>query len=116
MFLFFFGKEMCGVVSGKSLAYNTRTDSTPSCQGRSKSRYRNQPQKSQLLATHAMMIDCSKNRKCYEENTGNHLAPLSHSQRLLLERFHIVLMMPMVVMVDVFVIVMSAGSFSIYVH
>ena len=53
---FFFGKEMCGVVSGKSLAYNTRTDSTPSCQGRSKSRYLNQPQKSQLLATHAMMM------------------------------------------------------------
>lgn len=42
--------------SGKSLAYNTRTDSTPSCQGRGKSRYRNQPQKSQLLATHAMMM------------------------------------------------------------
>lgn len=54
--LVLFGKEMCGVVSGKSLAYNTRTDSTPSCQGRSKSRYRNQPQKSQLLATHAMMM------------------------------------------------------------
>ncbi len=60
--------------------------------------------------------DCSKNRKCDEENTGNHLASLSHSQRLLLERFSIGLMMPMVVMVDVFVIVMSDGSFSIYVH
>ena len=57
MFLFFFRKgDVRCCFSGKSLAYNTRTDSTPSCQGRSKSRYRNQPQKSQLLATHAMMM------------------------------------------------------------
>lgn len=76
-----------------------------------------QPTSEKPVACHACNDDdCSKNRKCYEENTGNHLAPLSHSQRLLLERFHIVLMMPMVVMVDVFVIVMSDGSFSIYVH
>lgn len=76
-----------------------------------------QPTSEKPVACHACNDDdCSKNRKCYEENTGNHLAPLSHSQRLLLERFHIVLMMPMVVMVDVFVIVMSASSFSIYVH
>ena len=76
-----------------------------------------QPTSEKPVACHACNDDdCSKNRKCDEENTGNHLAPLSHSQRLLLERFHIVLMMPMVVMVDVFVIVMSDGSFSIYVH
>ena len=76
-----------------------------------------QPTSEKPVACHACNDDdCSKNRKCDEENTGNHLASLSHSQRLLLERFSIVLMMPMVVMVDVFVIVMSAGSFSIYVH
>ena len=76
-----------------------------------------QPTSEKPVACHACNDDdCSKNRKCDEENTGNHLASLSHSQRLLLERFSIVLMMPMVVMVDVFVIVMSDGSFSIYVH
>lgn len=76
-----------------------------------------QPTSEKPVACHACNDDdCSKNRKCDEENTGNHLSSLSHSQRLLLERFSIVLMMPMVVMVDVFVIVMSDGSFSIYVH
>lgn len=117
MFLFLSfreGDKWCRF-SGKSLVCNSRTGSTSFA--KKKQKPLPQPISEEPVACQACNDDDgSKNRKCDEEDTWNHLAPLSHSQRLLLERFRIVLMMPMVVMVGVFVMLMPAGCFSCNVH
>ena len=111
----FFSERRCAVLFFREISCIQHQDRLNTFVSREEQKPLPQPTSEKPVACHACNDDdCSKNRKCDEENTGNHLAPLSHSQRLLLERFHIVLMMPMVVMVDVFV--MSDGCFSIYVH